>query len=117
MLDWLKTLYRTPSDQPGDPLGWLGNQSAHVLIIGGGLVLICWALGLPGPALVGALYFGWEFGQWRIGGWPWDCAVDWLFVTSGAVLVHAGLERDAMTFVAALVLILIAALVGVWRRL
>lgn len=114
--NWLGRLLRSPSAHPGDPEGWVGNQSAHALIVGGGLVLAFWWA--AHPALWAALIYAvWEVIQLRYGAGWLDCLTDWLFVTSGAVLIHAGLTGDTAEFALALGGLICAGLAGAIRRL
>lgn len=111
LLALLQRLYLSPSGYPGDPEGWLGNQAAHALYIGGAIVALTGSL-----VLLGALYAAWELGQWWRGGGALDGLTDWLFVLSGGVLIRAGLAGDPHTFVMALLALLSAGAAGVWRR-
>lgn len=71
-----------PDDQPGDPLGWAGNQAGHAMI-GFGLSLVV------GPIVAVLAYFiAWEV-LYQIreldGGWK-DSIADTAHVAAGAVL-------------------------------
>ena len=71
-----------PDDQPGDPIGWAGNQAGHAMI-GFGLSLVA------GPLVAVLVYFiAWEV-LYQIreldGGWK-DSVSDTAHVASGALL-------------------------------
>ena len=76
-------LLRTPSSFPDDPHGFAFNQAGHA---GVGMLFV-WALGPWSFWLLAVLYAVWEAVQWReYGGEDWDCAQDWAFVMTGALV-------------------------------
>lgn len=79
----LQDLLRTPSSFPDDPRGFAFNQAGHA---GVGMLFV-WALGPWSFWLLAVLYAAWEAVQWReYGGDDWDCAQDWAFVMTGALV-------------------------------
>ena len=100
-----------------DPLGWAGNQSAHALVIGGGLwALLVWA-GLPlawAYGAVAAAYAVWEIVTFR--GDVLDAVTDFAFVAAGCAFVWSAwaMKRDAMllTFCG----LMVAGMIGVGMR-
>lgn len=74
---------RSPSSFFDDPTGFARNQAGHAGI---GMIAV-WALGPWSLGLVAVLYAAWEAIQWRrYGGDDWDCAQDWAFVVTGALV-------------------------------
>lgn len=106
-----------PSSFPGDPLGWLGNQSAHALIVGcGGFALVAAIWTKRAAAVAVALsYAAWEV--WTFQGDTLDAVTDWTFVMCGAAFAWAawtGNRRDLVVTFAGLML---AAAIGAVIRL
>lgn len=97
-----------PSAFDGDPLGGIGNQAAHALVVGAGGWLILAAV-LPQRAALAAVllaYAVWEAWQIALGGGFEDGFTDWAFVASGAVLARVLWRGDviaARTILAALI--------------
>lgn len=70
-MNWLLTLFRTPSGFPDDPWGYLRNQIGHAYIVGGvgALFLPLW--------MIAILYAAWEFAQYEwFYGEAWDGVED-----------------------------------------
>jgi hypothetical protein len=87
-----------PSNFRRDPLGHVGNQSAHFLLVGYFPSEILGPWGGATAALIGLVYFvGWEWGVQRL--WLfWDSVEDAAFVTAGALFplaVAMGLDLGA----------------------
>lgn len=126
LIDLVLGLFNTPSDFANDPEQWVNNQSAHALFVGGGFMLIITAIsfsGLYGTLSVGSLLFVmacyalWEGFQLLKGSGVLDGIADWAFVSSGAVLVWAGMLGDREVFSTCLIGVVIALLLGVLKRL
>lgn len=117
LLALLRRLVQSPDGYHGDPEGWVGNQAAHALVVGGLLLLGSLWLGQWAAVAVAVLYAAVEAVQIRFyGSKLWDSLSDWSFVVCGALLVQAGWHGDATIFRLILVNLLAAAALGVWRR-
>lgn len=101
-----------PSDQPGDPLGWGGNQAAHILI-GATTCSVFVEMGAVVPtAIIATAYIWalWEISQYVRGGKLSDCLMDFSANMWGAVYC---LAAGALWWPIASLFILVA---GVLRR-
>lgn len=83
-----------PSSFPGNPLGWIGNQSAHALIVGcGGFALVAVLVNRWAAIVAVALaYAAWE--AWTFRGDALDAVTDWTFVMCGAAFARAAWSGD-----------------------
>lgn len=106
-----------PSDFPGDPYGWVTNQTGHACI-GVALTLILWPLlAVWAVPLVAVGYFlAWEIGVQR-GRLIRDSLHDTAHVLAGSGVIAAALAygHRAASVVAAAEFVALA--VGAWRRI
>lgn len=101
----------------GDPLGWIGNQAAHALIVGMGLFALAAATRLSRKQALWvtlALYGLWEVRTFA--GDFLDAATDWAFVAMGAAFGWAAWEGRRDKIALAFAGIILAAAAGVWVR-
>lgn len=108
----------TPDSFAGDPLAWIGNQTAHALLIGGGgWALLVWA-GLRRAhayAVVAGLYALWEAITYR--GDTLDGVTDWAFVIAGAAMAWAAWVSDRKDLRLVFAGVIIAGIIGMGLRL
>lgn len=108
----------TPDSFAGDPLAWIGNQTAHALLIGGGgWALLVWA-GLrraPAYAAVAGLYALWEAITYR--GDTLDGVTDWAFVIAGAAMAWAAWSMQRRDLAVLFLGLVLAGAVGMGLRL
>lgn len=108
----------TPDAFLNDPLGWIGNQSAHALFIGCGLFALAAITPLSRREAFGvvlALYGAWEV--WTFAGDFIDGATDLSFVAMGAAFGWMAWEGKRDKIAMALAGLVIAGAAGVWVRI
>lgn len=108
----------TPDAFQGDPLGWAGNQSAHVLIIGAGVWSLMSRLGLRRACAYGAVaasYALWEAVTFQ--GDILDAVTDFAFVAAGAGMAWAAITFDRRDLLLIFAGVIIAAGIGMVIRL
>ena len=108
----------TPDAFLGQPLAWVGNQAAHVLLIGMGIFALAAVTPLNRRQAFWttlSLYGAWEV--WTFAGDFLDAATDWSFVAMGAAFGWAAWEGRRDKLALAFVGVVIAAAAGVWVRL
>ena len=108
----------TPDAFASDPLGWIGNQAAHALLIGGGAWACLLFAGLSRCAAFGAVagfYALWEAVTFR--GDALDGFTDWAFVIAGAALVWAAWSFNRKDMAVLFLGLALAAAIGMGMRL
>ncbi len=105
-----------PSDFPGDPYGWVTNQTGHACI-GVALTLAVWpVLHLAAVPLVAVGYFlAWEIGVQR-GRLIRDSLHDTAHVLAGAGVIAAALAYGHLAALAVAAAEFAALMIGAWRR-
>ena len=108
----------TPDAFPGDPLAWIGNQSAHVLVIGAGVWSLMSWLGMRRAWAYGAVaasYAVWEWATFQ--GDVLDAVTDFAFVAAGAGMAWAAITFDRRDLLLIFAGVIIAGAIGVGLRL
>ena len=108
----------TPDAFANDPLGFIGNQAAHALIVGGGAWACLTFAGLRRAwayAAVAGFYALWEAATFQ--GDMLDAFTDWAFVMAGAALVWAAWSSNRKDMAILFLGVILAGAVGIGFRL
>lgn len=105
-----------PSDFPGDPYGWVTNQTGHACI-GVALTLVLWPLLAAWAVLIVTIGYllVWEIGVQR-GRLIRDSLHDTAHVLAGAGVIAAALAWGHLAASAVAAAEFVALMLGAWRR-